>query len=44
LDIVQKIWASLRKLFATPGAPSWLRAWFWLLGPSVVRARQLFDE
>jgi len=26
LDIVQKIWASLRKLFAPPGVPSWLRA------------------
>jgi len=22
-----KIWASLRKLFAPPGVPSWLRAW-----------------
>jgi len=28
LDIVQKIWAPLRKLFALPGDPSWLRAWF----------------
>ena len=27
LDIVQKIWAPLRKLFAPPGVPSWLRAW-----------------
>jgi len=27
LDIVQKIWAPLRKLFARPGVPSWLRAW-----------------
>jgi len=27
LDIVWKIWAPLRKLFATPGVPSWLRAW-----------------
>ena len=26
LDIVQKIWAPLRKLFAPPGVPSWLRA------------------
>ena len=27
-DIVQKIWAPLRKLFAPPGVPSWLRACF----------------
>ena len=27
LDIVQKLWAPLRKLFAPPGVPSWLRAW-----------------
>jgi len=27
LHIVQKIWAPLRKLFAPPGVPSWLRAW-----------------
>jgi len=27
LDIVQKLWAPLRKHFAPPGAPSWLRAW-----------------
>jgi len=27
LDIVQKIWASLGKLFAPPGVPRWLRAW-----------------
>jgi len=27
LDIVQNIWAHLRKLFAPPGDPSWLRAW-----------------
>jgi len=27
LDIVQKIWAPLGKLFAPPGVPSWLRAW-----------------
>jgi len=27
LDIVQNIWAPLRKLFAPPGVPSWLRAW-----------------
>jgi len=26
LDIVQKIWASLRKRFASPIFPSWLRA------------------
>ena len=26
LDIVQKIWAPLGKLFAPPGVPSWLRA------------------
>jgi len=28
LDIVWKIWAPLRKLFAIPGVSSWLRAWF----------------
>jgi len=27
LDIVQKMWAPLGKLFAFPGVPSWLRAW-----------------
>jgi len=27
LDIVLKIWAPLRKLFATPVVPSWLQAW-----------------
>jgi len=27
LDIGWKIWAPLRKLFATPGVPSWLRAY-----------------
>jgi len=27
LDVVQKSWASLEKLFAPPGVPSWLRAW-----------------
>jgi len=26
LDIVQKIWAPLGKLFAPPGVPRWLRA------------------
>jgi len=26
LDIVQKIWAPLGKLFVSPGVPSWLRA------------------
>jgi len=26
LDIVQKIWAPLRKVFAPPSDPSWLRA------------------
>jgi len=26
LDIVQKIWAPLRKLFATPSVLNWLRA------------------
>jgi len=26
LDTVQKIWAPLRKLFAPPGVPGWLRA------------------
>jgi len=25
LDIVQKFWAPLKKLFAPPGVPSWLR-------------------
>jgi len=25
LDIVQKIWDPVRKLFAPPGVPSWLR-------------------
>jgi len=27
LDIVQRIWAPLKKLFASPGVPSWLQAW-----------------
>jgi len=27
LNIVQKIWAPLGKLFAPPGVPSWLRCW-----------------
>jgi len=27
LDIVQKVCAPLRKLFAPPGVPSWLLAW-----------------
>jgi len=27
LDIVQKIWAPLRKHFVPPGVPRWLRAW-----------------
>jgi len=27
LDIFQKVWAPLGKLFAPPGVPSWLRAW-----------------
>jgi len=27
LDIVFFNWAPLRTLFATPGVPSWLRAW-----------------
>jgi len=26
LDVVHKMWAPLRKLFAPPGVPSWLRA------------------
>jgi len=26
LDIVNNIWSPLRKLFAPPGVPSWLRA------------------
>jgi len=26
LDTIQKIWPPLRKLFAPPGIPSWLRA------------------
>jgi len=25
--MVQKIWAPLRKVFAPPSDPSWLRAW-----------------
>jgi len=28
LDIVKKIWAPLRKVFAPPSDPSWLRAWW----------------
>jgi len=28
LDIVSKIWAPLRTLFASPSVPSWLRAWW----------------
>jgi len=28
LDIFLKSWAPLRKLFATPGVPSWLRVWY----------------
>jgi len=28
LEIVQSIWAPLRKLFAPPGVPGWLRAWY----------------
>jgi len=31
LHIVQKNWAPLRKLFAPPGVPSWLRAWLQLI-------------
>jgi len=27
LDIVSEIWDLLRKLFAPPSVPSWLRAW-----------------
>jgi len=27
LDIAKKIWAPIRKLFAPPDVPSWLRAW-----------------
>jgi len=27
LDIVQKIWAPLRNVFAPPGVISWLRDW-----------------
>jgi len=26
LDLIQKIWAPLRKLFTAPGVPNWLRA------------------
>jgi len=26
LDMVQKMWAHLRKVFAPPGVPSWLQA------------------
>jgi len=42
-DIVQKIWDPLRKLFAPPGAPSWLRAWwniyvqFWVTSNSFIQ-------
>jgi len=32
LDRVYKIWAPFRKLFATPGVPSWLRTCFPLVG------------
>jgi len=32
LDIVQIIWAPLRKLFAPAGVPSWLRVWLQALG------------
>jgi len=35
LDIVQKMWAPSRKLFAPPGSPSWLRAWLELSAKSV---------
>jgi len=28
LDTVQNFWAPLSKLFAPPGVPSWLRAWW----------------
>jgi len=28
MDIVSKIWAILKKLFAPLGVPSWLRAWW----------------
>jgi len=31
LDIVQKIWAPLGKLFAPPGVPNWLRAWIYVI-------------
>ena len=34
LDIVQKIWAPLGKLFAPPGVPSWLRTWSQTLWPN----------
>jgi len=32
LHIVQKIWAPLRKLFAPPCVPSWLRACYLVWG------------
>jgi len=31
VDIVQKMWAPLRKRFAPPSDPSWLRAWLWVI-------------
>jgi len=34
LDIVQKIWAPLKKLITPLGAPSWLRAWTVVTQPS----------
>jgi len=34
LDIVQKIWAPLRRLFAPPGVPSWLRSCYSCYFPS----------
>jgi len=36
LDIVQKIWAPLRQLFAPPGVPSWLRACFTVVGKDYI--------
>jgi len=46
LDIVQKIWALLGKLFAPPGVPSWLRAWFreWLPGVPPKQTEISWDE
>jgi len=45
LDIVQKIWAPLRKLFTPPGVPSWLRACLklWVAKCNFGVAKQISD-